>query len=166
MQWEENTKGLDKILNNIEKLVSKEVKVGFFDDRYSDDNENLYVAQVAQWQEEGHKAGKEFAPPRPFFRMEFASRVTSDKYKRPMDKMLCEVADGNLTPHAACKKLGTGLVFELQDIIEHGDMFKANSPRWADEKRKYMGAYLPPLNFTGKMQESVKFKIVNKGRSE
>lgn len=148
------------------KLTNKEVNVGFFDDRYDSDNDNLYVAQVAQWQNDGHKSGVDFAPPRPFFTVEFSSRVTSNKYKKPMAKMLQQVCDSELTPHAAYKKLGTGLEFELKDIIEHGDMFKPNSQRWADEKRKYMGLYLPPLNFTGKMQESVKFKIVKKGRSE
>jgi len=162
MHWEEKTKNLDKLLANMHKLASKEVNVGFFDDKYGDDNDNLPVAQVAQWQNDGHKAGVSFAPPRPFFTMEFASRVTSNKYKRPMGKMIQQVMDSQLTPHAGCKKLGIGLEMELQDIIEHGDMFKANSQRWADEKRKYMGQYIPPLNFTGKMKESVKYKIVNR----
>lgn len=166
MEWKEDTRVFDRMFSKIENLSSKEIKVGFFDDRYDDENDNLYVAQVAQWQEEGHKNGDSFAPPRPFFRNVFYSEVKSRKYEVPTEKLIKDVWEEKITPNAACKKLGSGLEFTLKSIIENGDMFKPNSPEWTEEKRKYYGVYLAPLNFTGKMQESVKFKITNKGGKE
>lgn len=165
MNWEEDTKTFDKMLSSISNLTSKEVNVGFFDDKYGDENENLYVAQVAQWQEEGHKDGQTFAPARPFFRVAFREEVNSVKYEKAFDKMLDNVFNGKESPHSGCKRLGEGLTLELQQIIEHGEIFAPNSERWANTKRMYYGTFLAPLVFTGKMRDSVKFKITTKGKN-
>lgn len=58
-----NLSGLDAVKKNIERLENKEIQWGFFRKRYGPDNDNLYVAQVASWQEDGTNK----IPPREFF---------------------------------------------------------------------------------------------------
>ena len=161
MQWIDKDKGLTRLIENMLKLSTKEVKVGFFDTKYDDNNENLYVAQVAQWQEEGHKNGAIFAPPRPFFRQGFHNGVMTH-YKVPLGKLLASVGNGTTSPHAACKKLGEGLKFELEAAIENGNAYPANSPSWREHKQNTYGI-TTPLTYTGLMGDSVKYKITNVG---
>lgn len=165
MEWKENTKDFDRVLKNLQTLISREIKIGFFDTTYDDNNENLYVAQVAQWQEEGHKEGVNFAPPRPFFRQGFHNGIMAPAYKAPLGKLLANVASGHLTPTAALKSLGDGLKFELEASIDNGEAYAPNSPAWQDHKQKIYGI-TSPLTYTGLMKESVKYKITRKGSGD
>lgn len=165
MEWKDDTKAFDRLISNLTKLSTKEIKVGFFDTTYDDNNENLYVAQVAQWQEEGHKNGTNFAPPRPFFRQGFHNGVMSGKYREPLGKLIASVGDGLVTPQAACKKLGEGLKFELESSIENGQIYPPNSSAWQEHKQKIYGI-TTPLTYTGFMKDSVKYKITNKGSGD
>lgn len=61
--------GLERLVKRLENLEKKQIKWGFFNRRYSSDNDNLFVAQVALWQEQGTQkaGGGQHIPPRPFF---------------------------------------------------------------------------------------------------
>lgn len=165
MEWKENTKDFDRMLKNLQTLISREIKVGFFDTKYDDNNENLYVAQVAQWQEEGHKEGTNFAPPRPFFRQGFHNGVMSPAYKKPLGNLLSSVMSGVVSPTAAYKNLGEGLKFELEAAIDNGEAYAPNSPQWQEHKQKVYGT-TSPLVYTGLMKDSVKYKITRKGSED
>lgn len=161
MQWKEDTKGLDRILDNLAKLSAKEVQVGFFDKKYGDDNNNLYVAQVAQWNEEGHMTGGGgYSPPRPFFRSHLFSSVKSSRYTTPLGKMIYKVMEKEQTVNSSLKKFGEGLALELAQIIDEGD-FAPNAPEWSAHKLKVTGSSTP-LTYTGVMKDSVEYRIVNK----
>ncbi len=159
MDWKEDTRAFDKIIKNITNLSQKEVQVGFFDTRYDQNNENLYVAQVAQWMDEGVPANH--IPARPFFRNNFDAKVKGQSYKAPFIKMISNVASGVVSPHAACKNLGEGLKVELESIIDNGSAFAPNSPEWQAHKQKMFGGG-EPLTYTGLMKESVQYKITKR----
>lgn len=163
MEWKEDTRGLDRVLKNLENLISKEVKVGFFDTRYDDNNDNLYVAQVAQWMDEGVPANN--IPPRPFFRQTFNNVVMGSHYKVPFKNLMVKVADGIVSPTVACKNLGEGLKVELEHILDNGSAFAPNQAAWEDFKRRTTGA-TDPLTYTSFMKESVQFKITRKGSED
>jgi hypothetical protein len=165
MKWVENTKELDKLVSRMEKLSSKSVLVGFFDTNYDDSNEGISVAQVAQWQEEGVKNGADFAPPRPFFRGTFLTKVKSPIYRKAFRNLLNTVSTGAKSAHAACKNLGEGLSLELKAAIDDGSQYAPNSDAWAAHKQKVYGI-TAPLTYTGFMQDSVKYKIVNSNGKE
>ncbi len=157
MKWKEDTKALDKMMKNLTDLSNKEVGVGFYDKYYGPENNNLPVAQVAQWQEEGTPNG---IPSRPMFRLHLHEKVTSSTYKTPMGLLFKNVAEGKTALMKALNNLGLGLEMELKKIIDDG-VPPPNSPAWS----AYKGG-LPPLTHTGFMQESVSYKITNKGKDD
>jgi hypothetical protein len=155
--WKDNEKEFDKLLKRMQTLEKKKVDVGFFDTKYGEENNNLYVAQVAQWQEEGTPN----IPPRPFIRTGLHSEVVSPKYKHAFSKAMDNVASGTETSANVCERLGAGLQMELSGVIDNGDKFVANKPDWAAFKQAVTGAS-SPLVFTGKMRDSVKYKITTR----
>ena len=155
--WRDDEREFDKLIKRVQKLEKKQVDVGFFDTKYGEDNNNLYVAQVAQWQEEG-------APniyPRPFIRTGLHSAVTSPAYKKAFDKALDSVASNRESASSVCARLGKGLQLELSQAIEDGQRYYPNSDDWAAFKQATTGAS-SPLVFTGKMRDSVKYKITTR----
>ena len=48
-----DTRVWESMKKNLKAGKHLSVNVGFFDEMYGPENDNLYVAQVAQWQEEG-----------------------------------------------------------------------------------------------------------------
>lgn len=158
--WKNDEKEFDKLLKRMKSLEMKQVDVGFFNTTYSSENGGLSVAQVAQWQEEGTIDSGGHIPARPFIRTGFHQEVMS-KYKAPINKALSNVASGTETPHAMCKRLGAGLQTEMQLAIENGSRYKANSVAWAAFKQSTTGAS-SPLIYTGKMRDSVKYRITNR----
>jgi hypothetical protein len=156
MEWIENTKAFDRLLKNLNTLETKEVKVGFFDKYYGPDNDNLPVAQVAQWQEEGTPNG---IPARPMFRVHLHNKIMTS-YKAPIGRSIKDIAEGRSTITKVLKLLGEGLELDLKGIISEG-VPPPNSPAWSAKK-----GGLPPLTFTGHMQDSVSYKITTKGKDD
>lgn len=154
--WKNDEKEFDKLLKRMKSLELKQVDIGFFNTTYSSENGGLSVAQVAQWQEEGTQT----SPARPFIRTGFHQEVMN-KYKAPMNKALSNVASGTETPHAMCKRLGAGLQTEMELSIENGSRYAPNSAAWAAFKQSTTGAS-SPLIYTGKMRDSVKYRIINR----
>ena len=153
------------MLSNLEELPKYEVRVGFFDTMYGDDNDNHYVAQVAQWQEEGVKHDEKFTHPRPFFRQNFDQEVKSSKYRKPIGFMIDKVSKGISPVVKELTVMGQGLKLELGRILENGDMFAKNSDEWSEHKQKVYGSSTP-LTYTGLMKDSVKFKVNKTGKND
>ena len=158
MKWKEDRKKLDGIISSLNKLDALEVQVGFFNTRYPDSNDNLYVAQVAQWQEEGVPANN--IPPRPMFRTHLFSKITGGTYKILNRVVLTAVCDKQLTPRKAYEDVGEKLVEDLKNIIAEGVPPK-NVDWWAAKKGN-----LPPLTHTGFMKDSVDYRVVKKSVGE
>ena len=75
MEFTKDTSVWDKLKRDLRLLNTLELNTGWFDKHYGAENNNLSIAQVAQWNEEGH--GK--APPRPFIREGFGQLLKSGR---------------------------------------------------------------------------------------
>ena len=165
-KWD--TKGLDIILKRLKALEQKSIDYGFFpESRYTKANNSLQVAQVAKWQEDGthKKDGSWHIPPRPFF-SSHVLRIHSigDPVESRFSVYLRSVATAafagqrSMSVQKEMKALGNVLKEGLQqEILDWGP-----NPKNADFtiERKGHGTVLIE---TGKMYDSVKAKIRNKG---
>ena len=145
-----DTSGWEKIKKNL--LNNKEtLKVGFFEDSiYVPENDNLPVAMVAMFMEEGDPVKY---PPRPFIRMGFLPRLKTSEYVPVFQQAIKSVLDGQATFKQAYTKLGPVMVKGLQNEIIAWDT-PPNSPQTVEAK-----GFNDPLINTGKMLESVEFKV-------
>ena len=154
MEWVNDDKQLLKLFKQLEILNSKEAQVGFFGTQYGADNDNLYVAQVAQWQEEGTSNGN--IPERRMFRTYLYDKLKGAGYKTTISTQLRHVLNNTKTPTQAYQVLGAHAASELQDIIREG-VPPANSPSTIASKGS-----ATPLMDTGFMHDSVAHKVTNK----
>lgn len=145
-----DTSGWDKIKKNLLQANKESLKVGFFDDRYGPENDNLPVATVARFMEEGDPVKY---PPRPFIRVGFLPRLKSAEYIPLFQNAITSVLEGKATFKQAYTKMGPVLVKGLQNEIISWDT-PPNSARTIAEK-----GFNDPLINTGKMLESVDFKV-------
>ena len=86
-----------KVWNNLKKSFAKaemfEDQVGWQADAvYGSDNENLPMAQVAQWQEEG--VASKNIPPRPFMRVGFKAALSKGANDASFKRIVTSVANG------------------------------------------------------------------------
>lgn len=160
MEWKDDTRVFDKLIKDLTRLNYHSVDVGFFDDRYGPDNENMYVATVAMLQEE---VGSSKIRYRPFFRTNFMDYAESLQQQKVFGKILENNLSGRMAPTKIYSQWGETLAVKLKDIIADGDKFAPNTAWWSGFKAKVTGGYQPPLNYTGKMRESVKFKVRRNG---
>lgn len=146
-----DTSGWDKLKKNLLKANQEELNVGFFpESRYDSSNDNLPVAQVAQFMEEGDPVRY---PPRPFIRAGFLPRLKTPEYIPIFQQAIKSVLDGQSTFRQAYAQLGPIMVRGLQNEIIGWDT-PPNSPQTIEAK-----GFNDPLINTGKMLESVDFKI-------
>lgn len=134
---------------------NKEIlNLGFFpEDRYGSENDNLPVAQVAQWNEEGTTTN----PTRPFMRVGFGGPLKKGIYNKTFKESIERIVSGASTFKQEYKYLGVIFVDDLKEVIEQWDT-PPNSPRTIEEK-----GFNNPLVDTGLMYESVKYKIEKEG---
>ena len=143
--------GWDKLKKNLLKANKESLKLGFFEDSiYGPENGNLNVAQVAQFMEEGDPVKY---PPRPFIRIGFLPRLKTPEYIPIFQQAIKSVLDGQSSFKQAYTRLGPTLVKGLQNEIIGWDT-PPNSPQTIEAK-----GFNDPLINTGKMLESVDFKI-------
>lgn len=149
----------DKVWQNMKKNLMKgqslAVKVGFFEDAiYGDENDNLPVAQVAQWQEEG----TENIPMRPFIRAGFMIKeIEKHKWITPqVIQWIDAVAKGRLTWTQLYNRLGPVFVQMMQKEIENWRI-PMNAPLTVELK-----GFNDPLIDTGKMMDSVNYRLGRK----
>lgn len=143
-----------KMRKNLERGSHLAAKIGFFQDStYGPENDNLTVAQVAQWQEEG----TDKIPMRPFIRSGFMEKVQQGKWITPQVlRWIDDIAMGKSTWTAMYNKLGPVFVKMMQDEIRDWKI-PMNAPLTVQLK-----GFNDPLIDTGKMLDSVDYLLGRK----
>lgn len=148
--WKNKDAALRKVIKSLATIDKREVRVGFFNKQYSDENNNLQVAQVAQWMEEGVPSNN--VPSRPMFRVDFADKISEPASVAYVGNQLKSVLDRVSTPTNVLGNIGESLTLKLKGIIAQG--VPPPNKEWAVIKNG-----LPPLVFTGFMRDSVEYRI-------
>lgn len=153
-----NRKGLDKLIGKMKALDGLESRVGWFSGQnYGPENQNLPIAQVAQWQEEGVAGGQgngSGIPSRPFIRSFFIGLKKSAPFKTYVANELRLYLAGQKTSRAVAKTLGEFIRQGLQETI-----IKWTYIRNADSTIAKKGRN-DPLVDTGLMARSITIKIM------
>lgn len=131
--------------------------VGFFDKTYGPENDNLPVAQVAAWNEEGRDNGGIFngtsTPPRPFMRYYISQLSKEKKMGKAISKRLQLVLSGKMSWQAFYNSLGAEAVSDLRKVIEQW-FYPPNTAATIDMK-----GFNNPLQETDTMLNSVEHRI-------
>lgn len=136
------------------KAAAQEVQVGFFGgSNYGPENDNLPVAQVAQWNEEGSATN----PTRPFIRVGFMGPARKGVYDKVFLESMQRIAEGQSSFKQEYTKLGPLFVKDMKQVITDWD-----TPRNSDETEAAKGRN-DPLVWTGLMRDSVDFKVEQRG---
>lgn len=153
-EWEKIKRRMVKAKTNVD------AKVGFFpESRYGPDNDNLSVAQVAQWQEEGTRGGQKNGsgiPARPFMRTSIRGLRKDKDFSKAVIEGFVGLLDNRLTASAWAESLGLVAKRSMQDNIVKWAT-PPNSQRTIDLK-----GFNDPLVERGKMWESVDVKLGRK----
>lgn len=90
-----NTKVWDKVRQNLLKQIP-EIQTGWFPENvYGPDNGNLQMAQVAQWNNEGHRNDNgSITPPRPFMTVGLSGAIKAGANKDDFKDMISAVVEG------------------------------------------------------------------------
>ena len=145
----------DKMMKAMfEKLIGAAgvVEVGFFPDKYYTKGRNkgkpITVEDVSNWNQEGeHKR-------------EFMQEVaTSTKTKKALKKAAESITKRGLSHHAALTVLGKTVKKELENKIKNGPN-RPNTKETIARKRSNT-----PLVETGTMGNSVKSRVIRKGKA-
>lgn len=91
----------NKLKKNFRQAEQVEGRLGWFpEDRYGSDNDNLPMAQVAKWNEEGHNNGVGSlvpgaeTPPRPFMRVSFRNSLKAGANDKEFRQIVQAVVEG------------------------------------------------------------------------
>lgn len=120
-----NTKVWDSIKKNLLQEIP-EIQTGWFvEQKYGPENDNLQMAQVAQWNNEGLPAAG--IPPRPYFTIGYRDAVTKGGLQKQFAGVIKSIISGDsvLTP---MKALGTSLEQTLRQVMIDWDT-PPNSPK-------------------------------------
>lgn len=135
------------------------VDLGWFEgQRYGPENDNLPMAQVAQWVEEGHVNGGQFAgtrtPPRPAIRTYFIPILAeSSDFAKMAFPLVHEVAMGRLTWTKLHERIAPKLLYRFKLAIKEF-MTPANSATTISIK-----GFNNPWIETGELMNSARFRI-------
>lgn len=158
-----NTKKLDDMLKRVKALDGQEVRVGWFQGQnYGPENNNLPIATVAMWQEEGTIGGQGNGggiPPRPSIRTFFSEIGRSRTFKGKFAGILRSYIEGQGTPRQQGLSIGNIIKAGIQESIREWDD-PANAPITVAIK-----GFNDPLIETGKMMLSVAIKVIS-GKSK
>lgn len=145
-----DTRVWDSMKKNLKAGKHLSVNVGFFDEYYGPENNNLPVAYVAKIQEEG------LGPPmRPFIRNGFMEEnIKTLSWLTPQVKgMISAVALGQMSWNQLYQKLGPIFVEIMKKEIEDWSI-PMNAPLTIELK-----GFNDPLIDTGKMLDSVEYRV-------
>lgn len=155
MKFTKDTSVWKGIRKNLQDIDNKVAQVGFFDTYYGPENDNLPVATVAMWNEEG-----EGIPTRSFIRAGFIETLKkSPEFNEKVYYKLGLVAEGKMNINQLLSSLGPELVLIMkQEIID----FKTprNAPLTIALKGKD-----DPLRDSDTMLNAVDWKLGTKGGS-
>ena len=142
----------DKMKNDLLKASGQEVQVGIVEPvNYGSDNDNLAVAQVWQWQEEGLPAKN--IPTRPAIRVGFMAPIKKGSYDNYFIESIQRIAEGKSTFKQEYVRLGMVAKVGLKDAVEKWD-----SPRNSPVTVALKG-FDNPLIDSGLLYDSIDFKV-------
>lgn len=142
----------DRMKKDLLKASGQEVQVGIVEPvHYGSDNDNLAVAQVWQWQEEGLPAKN--IPTRPSIRVGFMAPIKKGSYDKLFADSMQRIAEGKSTFKQEYIKLGTVAKVDLKKAVAEWD-----TPRNAPLTVALKG-FDNPLIDSGLLYESIDFKI-------
>ncbi len=148
--------GWEKMKKELLKGSSLEVQVGIVEPTYyGSDNDNLSVAQVWQWQEEGLPAQN--IPTRPAIRVGFMAPIKKGSYDKIFAESMQRIASGNSTFKQEYTRIGVQAKADLKQSV--ADWY---TPRNAPLTVELKG-FDNPLIDSGLLYESIDFKVDKKG---
>lgn len=161
-----NTKGWQELKKKMQALDGMEARTGWFTGQnYGPENQNLPIAMVAMWNEEGHANGGMFdgtsTPSRPFIRSFFLVLRKSVPFKTFVANELKLYLDGKTTSRRLAQKMGKFVQEGLRETIVKWDI-----PPNAESTIALKG-FDNPLVESGLMARSITVKVVRevKGRA-
>jgi len=148
-----------KVWNNLKKSFAKaemfEDQVGWQADAvYGSDNENLPMAQVAQWLEEG--VASKNIPPRPFMRVGFKAALSKGANDASFKRIITAVANGQ-DVFKALHKEGDSFRQTLRQVMIDWDTPR-NSPTTVELK-----GFDDPLIETSELISNITSKTTKRG---
>lgn len=148
--------GWNKLKKELLKGSDLEVKVGIVEPtNYGSDNDNLSVAQVWQWQEEGVPAQN--IPTRPAIRVGFMAPIKKGSYDKMFAESMQRIASGKSTFKQEYTRIGVQAKADLKKAVADWD-----TPRNAPYTIELKG-FDNPLIDSGLLYESIDFKVDKKG---
>jgi len=146
--------GWEKLKKDISKNTQDKLRVGWFEgSNYGPENDNLPVAQVAQFNEEGTSTN----PIRPFIRVGFMTPIKKGVYDSLFKESMQRIAEGKSSFKQEYTKLGPTFVKEMKDVIAKWDT-PPNSPQTIADK-----GFNNPLIDSGTMYDTTDFEVAKKG---
>jgi len=146
----------DKMKKELLKANQMELQVGIVEPtNYGSDNDNLSVAQVWQWQEEGLPAQN--IPPRPAIRVGFVAPIKSGSYNEMFVESMQRIAEGKSTFKQEYTRIGTKARIDLKKAVADWDT-PPNAPYTVAEK-----GFNDPLIASGKLYDEIDFKVNQRG---
>lgn len=134
-------------------------KIGVFDKYYGEENDNLPVAQVLQWNEEGTEGGQgngSGIPMRPAIRYYIMQLEKEGKLIPFISKYLDSVAMGSMSWTQLYDKIGEAAAEDLKKVIDQWTTPPNSESTIAQKGRD------DPLVDTGTMRDSIEHKIGRK----
>lgn len=145
-----------KMKKDLLKTSNLEVQVGIVEPTYyGSDNDNLSVAQVWQWQEEGLPAQN--IPTRPAIRVGFMAPIKKGLYDSYFIESIQRIAEGKSTFKQEYTKIGVMAKADLKEAVEQWDSPR-NSPVTIELK-----GFDNPLIDSGLLYDSIDFKVEKRG---
>jgi len=146
----------NKLKKNFRTAENIEDQLGWFaEDQYGSDNDNLHMAQVAQWQEEGTVGGQgngSGIPSRPFMRVGLREGFGVGYNNKNFELIMKDVAAGK-SPLKAWKASANDFKQSLQNVMTAW-FDPANAPSTVADK-----GFNDPLIETGQLRDNVNFKV-------
>ena len=148
--------GWAKLKKELLKGSNQEIQVGIVEPTYyGPDNDNLSVAQVWQWQEEGLPAQN--IPTRPAIRVGFMAPIKKGSYDKMFAESMQRIASGNSTFKQEYTRIGVQAKSDLKQAVADWDTPR-NAPLTVELK-----GFDNPLIDSGLLYESIDFKVDKKG---
>ena len=158
-----DTSKWQQMKRNLQKGQNLAVKVGWFDGKKhtSERSQNITLAQIAKWLEEGHMNGglypNTWTPPRPFIRIGLMSALKESHWlQKQISFYLPQIIDGRMTWTQFYQKLGPSLQKLLQEVMNAWDT-PTNSPLTVALK-----GFNNPLIESGYLRDNVEWRLGKK----
>lgn len=150
--------GWEKIKKSFQQAEVNEIQLGWFEqNRYSSDNDNLQMATVAQWNNEGHiNDNGSLTPPRPFMTVGLPGALKAGANKDDFKDMVEAVLTGK-SVLAAMQKSSNNFGRTLRKVMLDWD-----TPRNAPLTIELKG-FDDPLVETSELIANVTAKVEKKG---